>query len=350
MTKKILVTGGAGFIGSHVCEYYAREGDDVISIDNLSRGDLLGREINKDYNWNYLQGFSNIELVKEDVRNLETLKEFMNDIDLVIHCAAQTAVTSSLQNPLIDFEVNALGTLNVLEAARLSDSDPIIIYCSTNKVYGENVNEIPVKELELRYEFSDPEYSNGIPINFPIDSKGHSPYGVSKLTGDQYIRDYHETYGLKTVAFRMSCIYGTRQFGMEDQGWVAHFVISSILGKPLTIFGDGKQVRDVLFVTDLVKAFDLGAKNINKSRGKAYNIGGGPTNTLSLLELLQLLEGFGLNPQYDFAEWRPSDQKVYISDISEGLEFGWKPEISAEKGIKNLYEWIKENKDTGIFL
>lgn len=340
---KVLVTGGAGFVGSHVCEYYAGKGDDVISIDNLSRGNLLGKEINKDYNWNHLQKFSNIKLIKEDIRNLKALRDSMSDVDLIIHCAAQTAVTSSIKNPLEDFEVNALGTVNVLEAARLSNSDPTVLYCSTNKVYGDNVNEIPVKELDGRYEFSDPKYSNGIPVDFPIDSKGHSPYGVSKLAGDQYVRDYHETYGLKTVAFRMSCIYGTRQFGVEDQGWVAHFVISSLLGKPLTIFGDGKQVRDVLFVTDLVKAFDLGAKNIGKTKGKAYNIGGGPKNTLSLLELIGMLEGSGLNPQYDFSNWRPSDQKVFISDISGSSEFGWEPVVSREEGIGLLLNWVKDN-------
>lgn len=343
MKMKVLVTGGAGFVGSHVCEYYANKGDDVVSIDNLSRGNLLGKEINNDYNWNFLKGFSNIELIKDDVRDLKALRNSMDGIDLVIHCAAQTAVTSSLQDPLIDFEVNALGTLNILEAARLSTSDPTMLYCSTNKVYGENVNEIPVKESGERYEFADLTYSDGIPIDFPIDSKGHSPYGVSKLTGDQYMRDYYETYGLKTVSFRMSCIYGTRQFGVEDQGWVAHFVISSILGKPLTIFGDGKQVRDVLFVTDLVKAFDLGAENIDKTRGNAYNVGGGPENTLSLLELINILKDFGLSPRYDFAEWRPSDQKVYISDVSGNKEFNWEPETSREEGLRLLFNWVKED-------
>jgi CDP-paratose 2-epimerase len=348
---KILVTGGAGFVGSHVCEFYANRGDNVICYDNLSRGTLLKKGIASDHNWNFLRDFSNVKLVREDIRNFKGLNSVMKDVDLIMHAAAQTAVTTSVQDPRTDFEVNALGTFNVLEAARLSESDPIVIYCSTNKVYGENVNTIPVEEGEKRYEFADEKFQNGIPEDFPIDARGHSPYGVSKLAGDQYVRDYFETYGLKTITFRMSCIYGTRQFGVEDQGWVAHFVISSLLGRPLTIYGDGKQVRDVLFVTDLVKGFDSGWKNIAKTKGNAYNIGGGKENTLSLLELLEMLKEFGLNPKYKFSSWRPSDQKVFSSDISKAKEsFGWEPKISAKEGIKLLFEWVHENKDRGIFL
>lgn len=347
---KILVTGGAGFVGSHVCEFYAKKDNEIICYDNLSRGELLKKDITLDYNWNFLKKFPNVKLVRDDIRNLKGLTSVMKDVDLVIHAAAQTAVTTSVEDPRTDFEVNALGTFNVLEAARLSNSNPIVIYCSTNKVYGENVNTITVKEKETRYEFDDREYQEGIPTNFPIDSVGHSPYGASKLAGDQYVRDWYETYGLKTLTFRMSCIYGTRQFGVEDQGWVAHFVISSLLGRPLTIYGDGKQVRDVLFVTDLVNAYDLGQKNITKTKGSAYNLGGGKENTLSLLELLEILKQFGLEPEYKFSNWRPSDQKVFISDISKAAsDFGWKPEISAEEGMKKLFEWVSENKDKKLF-
>lgn len=345
---KILVTGGAGFIGSHVCEFYASlsKENEIICYDNLSRGILLGKKIFQSYNLNFLKKFSNVKFVKEDIRNFESLKKVMKDVSLVIHAAAQTAVTSSVENPRIDFEINALGTFNVLEAARVSNSDPVVIYCSTNKVYGENVNSIPVRELEMRYEFADKNFSDGISENFPIDAKGHSPYGVSKLAGDQYCRDYFETYGLKTLTFRMSCIYGTRQFGVEDQGWVAHFVISSLLGRPLTIYGDGKQVRDVLYVIDLLEAFDLGYKNIEKTKGMAYNIGGGKDNTLSLLELIEILKELGLKPNYKFSSWRPSDQKVFISDISKAKkDFSWEPRISAKEGIKLLFSWINENKD-----
>jgi len=348
---KILVTGGAGFVGSHVCEFYAKKGEEVVCYDNLSRGTLLKKDIATDYNWNFLKKFSNVKLVKGDIRNFENLKKFMEDVDFVIHTAAQTAVTTSVEDPRTDFEVNALGTFNVLEAARISNSDPVVIYCSTNKVYGENVNLIPVREKEKRYEFDDEKFKNGIPEDFHIDARGHTPYGDSKLTGDQYVRDWCETYGLRTLTFRMSCIYGTRQFGVEDQGWVAHFVISSVLKRKLTIYGDGKQVRDILFVTDLVNAFDLGFKNINKIKGEAYNIGGGKDNVLSLLELIEILKEFGLNPEYSFSEWRPSDQKVFIADISKAKEdFSWEPKISAKEGIRKLFEWVNENKDKGIFL
>ncbi|MEM2918878.1 MAG: GDP-mannose 4,6-dehydratase [Candidatus Altiarchaeota archaeon] len=345
---KILVTGGAGFIGSHVCEFYANSNkeNEIICYDNLSRGTLLRKKISQRYNLNFLKNFSNVKFVRGDIRKFENLKKVMKDAELVIHAAAQTAVTSSVENPRTDFEINALGTFNVLEAARLSNNDPVVIYCSTNKVYGENVNSIKVNELEKRYEFSDKNFSEGIPENFPIDAKGHSPYGVSKLAGDQYCRDYFEVYGLKTLVFRMSCIYGTRQFGVEDQGWIAHFIISSIFERPLTIYGNGKQVRDVLYVTDLVEAFHLGYENINKFSGEVYNIGGGKTNTLSILELIEILREYNLNPNYKFSSWRPSDQKVFISDISKAKkELSWKPKISAKRGIKFLFEWVKENKN-----
>ncbi len=348
---KILVTGGAGFVGSHVCEFYANQGNEVICYDNLSRAELLKRDLPLDYNWNFLKKFSNVTLVRDDIRNLEGLTSVMEDVSLIIHTAAQTAVTTSVEDPRTDFEVNALGTFNVLEAARLSNSDPTLIYCSTNKVYGENVNGIPVKELKDRYDFSGEKFQNGIPEEFPLDSSGHTPYGDSKLAGDQYFRDWQETYGLKTLVVRMSCIYGTRQFGVEDQGWVAHFVISSILGRPLTIYGDGKQVRDILFVTDLVRAFDLAQKKINKIKGQAFNIGGGKKTSISLLNLLEILKNLGATPQCKFSDWRPSDQKVFIADISKAKkEFSWQPKISAEEGIKKIFEWVNENKDKNIFL
>ena len=348
---KVLVTGGAGFVGSHVCEFYANRGEEVVCYDNLSRGALLKKSITIDHNWNFLKKFSNVKRVKDDIRNLEGLISVMKDVDLVIHTAAQTAVTTSVEDPRTDFEVNALGTFNVLEAARLSGSDPALIYCSTNKVYGENVNTIEVKEGKTQYSFDDKKFQNGIPEDFPIDSVGHSPYGDSKLAGDQYVRDWCETYGLRTLAFRMSCIYGTRQFGFEDQGWVAHFVISSMLGRPLKIYGDGKQVRDILFVTDLVNAYDSGYKKIDKIKGRVYNIGGGKNNNISLLELLEILENLGLKPKYDFSNWRPSDQKVFIADISKAKkDFSWEPKISAKEGIGKLFDWVKENKDTVMSL
>ncbi len=341
---KILVTGGAGFVGSHVAEYYARKGKDVVVLDNLSRGKLLGKsEKNAEYNWNYLKQYKNISLIKEDIRNLELLTETCRDVDIIIHAAAQTAVTTSLSDPWSDFSVNALGSFNLLEAVRRAKIKPVIIYCSTNKVYGENVNKIGVIQEESRYRFED-RYEKGISENFDIDLCEHTPYGCSKLTGDLYMQDYAWMYGLKVGVFRMSCIYGTRQFGVEDQGWLAWFAIATILNKPVTIYGDGKQVRDVLYITDLIEAYDAFIKS-DLHHG-VFNIGGGPQNTLSLLECLNLLEEItGKRAKIKFSDWRPSDQKVYISDISKAKEeLNWNSRIKPKEGVRKLVEWIDENR------
>ena len=339
------MTGGAGFVGSHVAEYYAKKGEEVIVFDNLSRAELLGYEkSNAMYNWNYLKGYK-IELVKGDIRDFEKLKDAAKNADAIIHTAAQTAVTTSLRNPRTDFEINAVGTFNVLEAARLSENNPCVIYCSTNKVYGNNVNKIAVIEKEKRYEFADERYKNGIPEDFPTDLCEHTPYGCSKFAGDVYVQDYAHTYGLKTGVFRMSCIYGERQFGVEDQGWVAWFAIATLLDKPITIYGDGKQVRDILYVDDLIRAYDLFIRS-NLKHG-VFNIGGGTENTISLLELLDLLEELtSRRTKISYADWRPSDQKVYISDVKKAKEkLKWRPSISPKEGVSRLVEWVKENKD-----
>lgn len=340
---KVLVTGGAGFIGSHACEYFAKKGYEVIALDNLSRGEVLGKSLNSSYNLNYLKEID-IEFVNADIKDFKVLKRLCNDADAIIHTAAQTAVTTSLTDPRTDFEINALGTFNVLEAARLSKSDPKIVYCSTNKVYGDNVNKIPIKELETRYEFADEKFKNGVPEDFPTDLCEHTPYGCSKLGGDIYVQDYAHIYGLKTGIFRMSCIYGTRQFGVEDQGWIAWFTIATLTEKSITIYGDGKQVRDVLYVDDLIQAYDLFLESNLKH--EVFNIGGGYMNTLSLVELLDLLERLTckkVNVQY--GDWRPSDQKVYISNIEKiKKKLNWEPKIGVEEGIKVLVEWVSENK------
>ena len=338
---KILVTGGAGFVGSHVAEYYAKRGDEVIVFDNLSRGKMLGKSVDGLlYNWNHLKSnYDNVKLVKGDVRDFEKLKLSLSEVDAIIHTAAQVAVTSSLSDPRTDFEVNVLGTFNALEVARLSDA--AVVYASTNKVYGGNVNKIPVKEREKRYYFADERYRGGIPEDFPIDLCGHSPYGCSKLAADLYVQDYAHTYGLKTGVFRLSCIYGERQFGVEDQGWVAWFVIAALTNRPITIYGDGKQVRDILYVKDLVKAFDA---FINSNlKHEVFNLGGGRGNTLSLLELLDLLEELtGKRPRIFFADWRLMDQKVYISDISKAKQLlHWEPKVSLKESMKKLVEWVE---------
>ncbi|MFH1545295.1 MAG: NAD-dependent epimerase/dehydratase family protein [archaeon] len=341
--NSILVTGGGGFVGSHVAEFYAKKDKRVAVLDNLSRTKLLKKEDkNQEYNWNYLKKYENIELIKGDIRRKEDLSKAIDGIDAVIHCAAQTAVTTSVIEPEPDFTTNALGTFNVLEAVRKNDVKAIV-YCSTNKVYGENVNKIPIEEGEKRYSFGK-EFSEGVPEKFSIDLCEHTPYGCSKLAGDLYVQDYAQLYGIKTGVFRMSCIYGTRQFGVEDQGWVAWFTIAALTGKPITIYGDGKQVRDVLFVNDLVEAYDAFLESSLKQG--VFNTGGGAKNTLSLRELIEILEeDINGKIKSSFSDWRPSDQKVYISDISKLKEqLQWEPKTSPEEGVKELIEWVKENK------
>lgn len=342
--RKILVIGGGGFIGSHVAERFLENRHKVTVFDNLSRAQLLHKEdLNATYNWEYLKKYENVKLVKGDIRDLKELERVCKDVDIIVHTAAQTAVTTSLSNPATDFAVNTYGTFNVLEAARKSNENPVVIFCSTNKVYGENVNKIPVEEEETRYSFADERFKKGVSEDFPIDSCGHTPYGCSKLAGDIYVQDYAYTYGLKTGIFRMSCIYGERQFGFEDQGWLAWFAIATLTNKPLTIFGDGKQVRDVLYVADLVRAFEA---FIDKGfKQEVFNMGGGPANTLSLLELLDLLQELtGKRSIVSFKQWRPFDQKVYISDISKAKKkLGWYPEVGIREGVKKLVAWITEN-------
>lgn len=344
--SKVLVTGGAGFVGSHTAEFYLKNGNDVIVFDNISRAQLLGKGYeNALYNWNYLRKYDNVKLVKGDITNSEQIKEACKDVDVIIHSAAQTAVTTSLLDPKTDFAINAFGTFNVLETARNSYNDPTVLFCSTNKVYGENVNRVKVLKKKTRYTFED-KFRNGIPETFRVDLCEHTPYGCSKLAGDLYVQEYGKIYGLKTAVFRMSCIYGPRQFGVEDQGWVAWFTIATITGKPITIYGDGKQVRDVLFISDLIQAFNAFLQRKKQLAGEVFNIGGGPENILSLLELLDLLEQLtGKRAKMNFSKWRPSDQKVYISNITEAKEkLGWTPKTNPKEGVKRLVNWVLENK------
>jgi len=344
---KILVTGGAGFVGSHAAEYYAKKGEDVIVLDNLSRAETLGINQNAtSYNRSHLKNsYGNVRLIKGDVRDFKKVEEAARDVDAIIHAAAQVAVTTSVKDPKTDLEVNILGTFNALEAARRSKTSPTIIFCSTNKVYGTNVNKIPVKEGEKRYYIADEKYANGIPEDFPIDLCEHTPYGCSKLAADLYAQDYAHTYGLKTGVFRMSCIYGSRQFGVEDQGWVAWFTIATLLNKPLTIYGNGKQVRDILHISDLIEAYDT-FMNSNLKH-EVFNIGGGPENTLSLLELLDMLEGLaGKRAKVTYSHWRPGDQKVYISNVSKAKTLlNWEPKVKPREGVQRLIKWVQNNAE-----
>lgn len=341
---KVLVTGGAGFIGSHVAEKYARDGHKVLVFDNLSRAALLKKKLfDQMYNWNYLARYENIQRIKGDVAKREDVESVVDGVDVIVHAAAQTAVTTSVVNPAEDFATNVIGVFNVLEAARNSSTKPAIIFCSTNKVYGDNVNTVEIEEGNMRYRFIE-GFQQGIPESFSIDLCEHTPYGCSKLTGDLYMQDYAHLYGLKIGVFRMSCIYGTRQMGVEDQGWVAWFAIAAVAGKPITIYGDGKQVRDVLYVDDLIEAYDAFLKS-DVQHG-VYNTGGGSQYTLSLLELLAMLEDhIGRKCQIRFSDWRPSDQKVYISNIEKlKRELQWTPKISPEEGVARLVEWVRRDK------
>ncbi len=339
MAKKFLVTGGAGFIGSNYVNRLLTRGEDVIVYDNLSRVGAL-----KNLEWlRQEQGDDSFRLVVGDVRDYALLNRVVREADIIVHLASQVAVTNSVTDPRQDFEINALGTFNVLEAARLSDKLPIILYASTNKVYG-GMEETGVSEVSMRYQYTD--LPDGIPETMPLDF--HSPYGCSKGAGDQYTRDYHRIYGLPTVVFRQSCIYGPRQFGVEDQGWVAWFIIALLSGKPITIYGDGKQVRDLLYVDDLMDAYDAAIGRIDVTAGKAYNIGGGPDNTISVWNEFQpiLERHFEMEITAKISDWRPGDQRVYISDTRKiQFDLDWQPKVGVEEGIHRLIEWAKENQE-----
>lgn len=339
MSKKVLITGGAGFIGSNYARRLILRGDQVTIFDNLSR-----RGSQKNLDWlKTAIGKENFQFINGDIRDFDHLKSTILTSDVIVHLAAQVAVTKSVENPRDDFEINALGTLNLLEAARQSKSQPIVIYASTNKVYG-GLENLEIIEDRSRYKYSN----NVIGVNETHNLDFHSPYGCSKGCGDQYTRDYFRIYGMPTIVFRQSCIYGERQFGFEDQGWVAWFLIAAVKQNPISIFGDGKQVRDLLNIEDLLDAYDLAIEGIDKSAGKIYNIGGGPDYSISIWKefskILMPILGRELTVEYN--DWRPGDQKVYISDIQKiNHELGWEPKITIEEGIKKLFTWIKNNKE-----
>jgi CDP-paratose 2-epimerase len=339
MPGKFLLTGGAGFVGSNLAHNLLSDSSSVTILDSLSR-----KGTQNNLAWLRSQhGNGQLEFIQADVRNFATVRAAVKDVDVIYHLAGQVAVTSSVCDPRLDFEINSLGTLNVLEAARLSDRKPIIVFTSTNKVYGEMKSVVTV-ELDTRYTYRD--LPHGVSESQPVDF--HSPYGCSKGAADQYVRDYARIYGLRTVVFRMSCIYGPRQFGTEDQGWLAHFMIASETEKPITIYGNGKQVRDVLYIEDLVKAFRLAVEEIEVTAGQVYNIGGGPTNTLAVWkEFGQLLSGLKEREiPVRFEKSRPGDQPCYFSDIRKAsTHMRWQPRVNVETGVRLLREWVSANKD-----
>lgn len=336
MTRKYLITGGAGFIGSNYVARLIKHGEEVTIYDNLSRP---GSKLNLDWLQSLQQ--DSFSLIEADIRDQDSISKAVNDKDVIVHLAGQVAVTTSVINPREDFDINALGTFNVLEAARNSNKNPIVLYASTNKVYG-GMEDIKVIENETNYRYLD--FPQGISEKFPLDF--HSPYGCSKGAGDQYVRDYHRIYGLPTVVLRQSCIYGPRQFGVEDQGWLAWFIIAVLTGKQISIYGNGKQVRDVLFVEDLLDAYDACIENIDISAGQVYNIGGGQEQMISVWnEFSPILEEMlGKKIPVVRGDWRPGDQKIYVSDIQKAVdELNWQPKVSVRNGLQQLFNWAQEN-------
>lgn len=339
MTPTTLITGGAGFIGSNYAHRLLSRGEKVVIFDNLSRHGTTN-------NLKWLQdsfGRDSFEFIQEDIRNSAALEHAARPVDVIVHLAAQVAVTSSVTDPREDFEVNALGTFNVLEAARKCGRHPVFIFASTNKVYG-GMEDLKLREMNTRYEFVD--FPNGIDENRNLDF--HSPYGCSKGCGDQYVRDYARIYQLPSVVFRQSCIYGQRQFGIEDQGWVAWFVIAAILDKTISIFGDGKQVRDLLFIEDVLDAYDLAVSRIDEVKGQVFNLGGGASNSISIwCEFQPILERIMQKKiTWKAYDWRPGDQKIYVSNTTRFHNAtGWKANVNVERGIQLLTEWVMENPE-----
>jgi CDP-paratose 2-epimerase len=338
MAKKYLVTGGAGFIGSNYVDRLISRGEDVTIYDNLVRAGAP-----RNIEWlKKNHGDGSFNLIVADVRDADQIAEAAKSADVIAHLAGQVAVTTSVTNPRHDFESNALGTFNVVEAARLSGRDPILLYTSTNKVYG-GMEDVELVEEATRWRYKD--LVDGCSEAQPLDF--HSPYGVSKGTGDQYVRDYSRIYGLRSVVFRQSAIYGPRQFGVEDQGWMAWFVIAAVMDRPITIYGDGKQLRDMLWVDDLTDAYDLAIEKIEDVKGQVFNMGGGRENTISVwAEFGPKLEKLlGDTIEVARGDWRPGDQRVFYADIHKAeRELGWKPKISVEQGVEKLFEWVRNNK------
>ncbi len=330
---RILVTGGAGFIGVNAAIGFDRDGWEVVILDNLSRA---GSAQNRAW---LLQHHAKVKAIEADVRDAARMQAVVRQYrpDVVLHLAAQVAVTTSVTDPRTDFEINALGTLNLLEAVRQEQPEAFFIYSSTNKVYGK-LAEVATVEREHRHEFKT--LVQGVDERAPLDF--YSPYGCSKGVADQYTLDYSRIYGLQTVSFRQSCIYGPHQMGVEDQGWVAWFCIAALGGRRITLYGDGKQVRDLLHVEDLVSAYRLAVEARERVSGRAFNIGGGPDRTLSLLELLAILEAeIGRPVEHAHAAPRPGDQPVFVCDVrAAATEFGWRPKMVPAQGVRELVVWL----------
>ena len=335
---KLLITGGCGFLGSNLAVDALSRGDELVVFDSLYRSG--SRE-----NLAWLQSQGKFAFEHGDIRNQNDITRVVQTFkpDAIFHLAGQVAMTTSIANPRMDFEVNVMGTHNLLEAVRQYAKEAIVVYSSTNKVYGD-LEQYTYRETETRYECV--EHPNGFGEKTQLDF--HSPYGCSKGAADQYMLDYARIFGLKTVVFRHSSMYGGRQFATYDQGWVGWFCQKAVEAKngtakePFTISGTGKQVRDVLHAEDMKRLYAAAVKNIDKAKGRAFNIGGGIANSLSLLELFALLEEFaGVKLNYTRLPVRESDQRVFVADITKAHELlGWKPEVSSREGVGRMFEWV----------
>jgi CDP-paratose 2-epimerase len=335
MTGRTLITGGAGFVGTNLADRIASDGGRVIVFDNLSR-----RGVEENLRWLTRRHPRSVDVEIADLRDVCAVARALAACDRAYHLAAQVAVTTSLDEPVLDAEVNLQGTINLLEAARGRQKPPALLFTSTNKVYG-GLEDVALGERATRYEPLDPDVlGRGIGESRPL--RFCTPYGCSKGAADQYVLDYAHSYGLATSVFRMSCIYGPHQCGNEDQGWVAHFIISALEGRPITVFGDGKQVRDVLYVDDLVDAFLRASADADRLAGRAFNIGGGVANAISLVELIDLIgEQRGQRPPVDSGPWRRGDQRYYVSDTAAfTAATGWRPRVSPREGVGRLHSWL----------
>jgi CDP-paratose 2-epimerase len=331
----VLITGGAGFLGVNLADRLLRQGQRVRVLDSLARP---GVEENLD--WLRARHGGRLSVVLADIRDPARIGESVAEAAAVLHLAAQVAVTTSVESPVLDFEINAAGTLTLLEALRRRPDPPPLLFASTNKVYGRLLPDSGLERIGDRWQPRSPAWAAGCNERTPLDF--HSPYGCSKGVADQYVLDYARVFGLRTLVFRMSCLYGPHQRGTEDQGWVAHFLIQALRRRPIALYGDGCQVRDLLYVDDAVEAWLGALRAIDRLSGRAFNLGGGPANAVSLRQMLELIARIaGTRPAVEQGPWRPGDQRWYVSDTTAFTEAtGWQARTGVETGLRRLHDWL----------
>jgi CDP-paratose 2-epimerase len=340
-TRKALITGGAGFVGTNLASRLMEDGCQVVVLDDLSRPGVI-----ENLRWLRSTYGRRVRVEIGDIREPRAVRAALDGVSEIYHLAAQVAVTTSLESPVDDFTVNAEGTLRLLEEIRRLDDPPFLIFTSTNKVYG-SLPELELERRGTRWEPVDADRRDaGLCERWPLHFC--TPYGCSKGAADQYVLDYATSFAIPSVVFRMSCIYGPHQHGTEDQGWVAHFAIRALERRPITLYGDGAQVRDILFVDDLVEAMQLARENVGRLAGTAFNMGGGPGNAVSLLEVVDFLATLGAPTEVRHAEERPGDQRYYVADTARfEKETGWRATVDAYDGIERLHRWLAEERMTG---